>query len=85
MEIITHVRLVGVDAEDAYFQHTLSGEPVLLEAVDTLVTALGHNPNTELEQALNELAIPHHVIGDSLSPRTAEEAILEGLKIGTSL
>ena len=57
----------------------------MLEAVDTLVTALGHTPNTELEQALKELAVPHHVIGDSLSPRTAEEAILEGLKIGTSL
>ena len=85
VEVITHVRLFGVDAEDAYFQHTLSGEPVVLEAVDTLVTALGHTPNTELEQALNELAIPHHVIGDSLSPRTAEEAILEGLRIGAAV
>ena len=85
VEIIPHVRLFGIDPEDAYFQHTLSGEPVVLEAVDTLVTALGHTPNTELERALKELAVPHHVIGDSLSPRTAEEAILEGLKIGTSL
>jgi len=58
---------------------------VVLEAVDTLVTALGHTPNTELKQALNELAIPHHVIGDSLNPRTAEEAILEGLQIGAAL
>ena len=85
VEIIPHVRLFGIDPEDAYFQHTLSGEPVVLEAVDTLVTALGHTPNTELERALKELAVPHHVIGDSLSPRTAEEAILEGLKIGASL
>ena len=85
VEIVTHVRLFGIDAEDAYFQHTLSGEPVVLEAVDTLVTALGHTPNTELEKALNELGIPHHVIGDSLSPRTAEEAILEGLRVGANL
>ena len=85
VEIIPHVRLFGVDSKDAYFQHTLSGEPVVMETVDTLVTALGNAPNTELEQALNELAVPHHVIGDSLSPRTAEEAILEGLKVGSAL
>ncbi|MFL2823556.1 MAG: FAD-dependent oxidoreductase [Paracoccaceae bacterium] len=85
VEIIPYVRLFGVDSKDAYFQHTLSGEPVVMETVDTLVTALGNAPNTELEQALNELAVPHHVIGDSLSPRTAEEAILEGLKVGAAL
>ena len=85
VEIIPHVRLFGVDSKDAYFQHTLSGEPVVMETVDTLVTALGNAPNTELEQALNEIAVPHHVIGDSLNPRTAEEAILEGLKIGAAL
>ena len=62
MEIITQVRLFGINAEDAYFQHTLSHEPMVLEAVDTLVTAIGHTPNTELEKALNELGIPHHVI-----------------------
>ena len=85
MEIITHVRLFGVDSKDAYFQHTLSGESVVMETVDTLVMALGNAPNTELEQALNELAVPHHVIGDCLSPRMAEEAILEGLKVGAAL
>ena len=85
VEIIPHVRLFGVDSKDAYFQHTLSGEAVVMETVDTLVTALGNAPNTELEQALNKIAVPHHVIGDSLSPRTAEEAILEGLKIGVAL
>ena len=85
VEIIPHVRLFGADSKDAYFQHTLSGEPVVMETVDTLVTALGNTPNTELEQAQKEIAVPHHVIGDSLSPRTAEEAILEGLKIGAAL
>ena len=85
VEIIPHVRLFGVDSKDAYFQHTLSGEPVVMETVDTLVTALGNAPNTGLELALKEIAVPHHVIGDSLSPRTAEEAILEGLKVGAAL
>ena len=85
MEIITQVRLFGIDAEDAYFQHTVSGKPMVLEAVDTLVTAVGHTPNTELEKPLIQPGIPHQLIGGSLSPRTTEEAILEGLRVGATL
>ena len=55
---------------------------MLCEGVDTLVTALGHEPVTELEQALGGYAGEVHLIGDCLSPRTAEEAVLEGLKAG---
>jgi thioredoxin reductase len=85
VEIITHMRVVGVDSEDAYFQHTLSGEPVILNSVDTLVTALGHSAETKLEEDLSKHGISHHIIGDCLSPRTVEEAILEGLKVGTKV
>jgi len=82
VEIIPHVRVVGVDSEDVYFQHTLSGEPVILNSVDTLVTALGHFAETKLEEDLSKHGISHHIIGDCLSPRTVEEAILEGLNVG---
>ena len=85
VEIISHVRLFGIDAEDAYFQHTLSGQPVVLSEVDTLVTALGHSSNTALENLMSNNDLPYHVIGDSLSPRTVEEAVLEGLTIGAKL
>jgi hypothetical protein len=85
VEIISHVRLFGVDTEDAYFQHTLSGQPVVLSTVDTLVTVLGHSSNTELEKSLSSNDISYHVIGGSLSPRTVEEAILEGLSIAVKL
>ena len=74
-----------MDSEDAYFQNTLSGEPVLLNAVDTLVTALGHSAETKLEKDLSAHRILHHIIGDCLSPRTVEEAVLEGLTIGATL
>lgn len=69
-EIIPHVRVLGVDSEDAYFQHTLSGEPVILVAVGTLVTALGQLAETKLEEDLNAHSILHHIIDDCLSPRT---------------
>lgn len=86
VETLTHLRLHGIDSEDAYFQHTLSGEPVILNDVDTLVTAFGAGSSNSLEKDLkNNFHSKLHVIGDALSPRTVEEAILDGLKTSTAI
>ena len=86
VETLTHLRLHGIDSEDAYFQHTLSGEPVILNNVDTLVTAFGAGSSNTLEKDLkNNFHSKLHVIGDALSPRTVEEAILDGLKTSTAI
>ena len=86
VETLTHLRLHGIDSEDAYFQHTLSGEPVILNDVDTLVTAFGAGSANSLEKDLkNNFHSKLHVIGDALSPRTVEEAILDGLKTSTAI
>ncbi|MFQ6024805.1 MAG: FAD-dependent oxidoreductase [Acidiferrobacterales bacterium] len=85
VEIIPMVRLAGVDSDTAYFQHTISEEPILCENTDTLVLALGHASVDRLEQDLEGSTFEVIPIGDCLSPRTAEEAVLEGLKAGTAL
>ena len=86
VQTFTHLRLHGIDSEDAYFQHTLSGEPVILNDVDTLVTAFGAGSVNTLEKELkNNFNSNLHVIGDALSPRTVEEAILDGLKTSTAI
>ncbi len=85
VEILPHMRLHGLDAEDAYFQHTLSGEAVILEDVDTLVTALGTQSDTALEEALRDWSGEMHIIGDALCPRTVEEAVFEGLTTAATL
>jgi len=85
VEIITYARAYGADADTAYFQHTTSGKPIVFEEVDTLVTALGHEPLTGLEDALEAWQGDMYVAGDCLSPRTVEEAVLEGLKAGVAV
>jgi len=85
VEVLPYLRLYGADAEDAFFQHTLSGEPVILNDVDSLVLALGHQSETSLEDELAGWAGEVHVIGDSLCPRTVEEAVLEGLRVAAAL
>ena len=75
----------GADADTVYLQHVMSGEPVLLEGVDTLVLAYGHRSETALQRELDGRVAELHAVGDCLSPRTAEEAVLEGLRVGTLL
>ncbi|MFP6742541.1 MAG: FAD-dependent oxidoreductase [Alphaproteobacteria bacterium] len=83
--VITYARLGAVDADTVYLEHTTSGEPILCEGVDTLVTALGHEPVTGLEHELSGYKGEVHIIGDCLSPRTAEEAVLEGFKVALAI
>ncbi|NOD95286.1 FAD-dependent oxidoreductase [Ruegeria sp. HKCCD4884] len=84
VEMIPMARLFGVDEDSVYFQHIASFEPVICEDVDTVVLSQGHEPVTELEQALQGWPGKLHVIGDALAARTAEEAVLEGLEAGAN-
>ena len=83
--IVTDARLGGVDADTVYLEHTTSGEAIVCEQVDTLVTALGQQSETALEAALEDWDGEVLLAGDCLSPRTAEEAVLEGLKAGVAV
>ncbi len=85
VEIIPYARLFGADGDGVYLQNTTSGEPMFCEGAKTLVIAHGHRSVTELESGLSDWRGEVHVIGDSLAPRTAEEAVLEGLVAGSAV
>jgi len=82
VEIIPYLRLFGADSDTVYMQHVLSEQPVICENTDTLILAYGHRSVISLHDDLYREFEDLHAVGDCLSPRTAEEAILEGLKIG---
>ena len=81
VEVIPYARLIGADADTVYLQHVVTGEPMLVESVDTLVLAYGHRGSMELYEALADVVPEVHAAGDCLSPRTAEEAISEGMEV----
>ena len=85
VEVLPYARLYGCDQDTVYLQHTASGDPVLLDEVDTLVLAQGHAPQDGLLAALADYPGEVVAAGDCLAPRTAEEAVLEGLKAGWAL
>ena len=83
--IRTHARLFGADEDTAYFQDTLSAEPIVIEKVDSLVLALGHKARAGLESELAGLSVEVLPVGDCVTPRTAEEAVYEGLRAGWTI
>jgi len=85
VEILPYARLFGADADSVYFQHATSGEPIVVTEVNTLVLSQGHDRVATLEAELADFDGEVRIIGDALTPRTAEEAVLEGLKVGVAL
>ncbi|MDA9009075.1 FAD-dependent oxidoreductase [Alphaproteobacteria bacterium] len=82
VKIRTHARLFGADGDTVYFQDTLSDEPIIMDNVDSLVLSMGHQADDTLENELSDLDLEVHIIGDAVVPRTAEEAVFEGLELG---
>lgn len=85
VEMVPLVRPYGADDDTVWFQHVLTGEPVTVTPVSALVLSQGHVAVDDLFEVAHALGVPVHVIGDCLAPRTVEEAVLEGLKVGSLL
>ena len=85
VQVLPFMRLYGAEQGTAFFLHTAAQEPVELEGVETLVVVGPNRPRDELAPALRALGIATTLIGDAMAPRTAEEAVFEGLAAATSL
>ena len=82
VRVLPHLALAGFAGGVARFWHTLSAREAALADVDTLVLAEGPVSDTSLEEGLADYPGIIRIAGDCLSPRTAEEAVLEGLRAG---
>lgn len=85
VEVFPFMRLFGLDDDSAYFLHTIAQEPVVLDDVDTVVVNYANAPVSFGSDDEEWGGIEVCVVGDALSPRTAEEAVYEGFKAGWSV
>lgn len=85
VETIPFARLYGAEDRTVFLLHTAAGEPIVMEDVDTLVVVPPNQPNGGQHPWLPESGIPYCVVGDALAPRTAEEAVYEGLTMTLEL
>lgn len=85
VEIVPLVRPYGADDDTVWFQHVLTGEPVTVSPATSLVLSQGHVSVDELSPVVAGMGVEVHLIGDGLAPRTVEEAVLDGLRVGTAV
>jgi 2,4-dienoyl-CoA reductase-like NADH-dependent reductase (Old Yellow Enzyme family)/thioredoxin reductase len=78
VDVRHHLRLVGGDGGSVRFQNVFAPELEVELPADLLVLALGRVPLADLAPALAERGLHVEEAGDCLSPRSLEEAILEG-------
>ena len=85
VDIRPYARLYGTAGDTVYLQHTASGAALEIAGLDTVVLALGHQSVDDLSTSLTAMGVDVRMIGDCLSPRTAEEAVFDGLKAGVAV
>ncbi|VDC20218.1 FAD-dependent oxidoreductase [Pseudogemmobacter humi] len=85
VRVTPYARLVGSFGDTVFMQHTASEQPIEFEGVETLILATGHLPQDALAADLAAMGLEYHQIGDALAPRTAEEAVYEGMLAGRAV
>lgn len=63
--VCNYARLHGADGDSAYFQHTISEQPIVFQGIDTLVLAQGHVGVDILSEALEGAVGRILIIGDA--------------------
>jgi len=85
VEMTPYARFYGALDGNAFFQHMTGGEAIVCEQVDTVVTCYAPQANRECVWVERIEDITVSWIGDAVSPRTVEEAVLEGLQLAREL
>ena len=78
VQIEHHLELAGGGPDGVRFRNLFAPELETVLPADLLVLACGRVPERGLAEELAALGVPVAEAGDCLSPRSAEEAILEG-------
>ncbi len=78
VEILHHLDLVAAEPGAVRFANLFAPDLEISLPADLLVLALGRVPERGLAEELAARGLPVKEAGDCLSPRSAEEAILEG-------
>jgi 2,4-dienoyl-CoA reductase-like NADH-dependent reductase (Old Yellow Enzyme family)/thioredoxin reductase len=80
VNMLTHTEIKEV--RDSEIRALREGREMVIDDMDTIVVALGAEPNNSLFGELRGMTAEVYVIGDASSPRNALEAVAEGFETG---
>ena len=78
--VTPYMHLAGFDGDTAYFLHAVTGGPVMMDEVDSIVVCGLHRARDH--QDYESLGIDVLRVGDCNAARTVEEAVYEGMLAG---
>jgi 2,4-dienoyl-CoA reductase-like NADH-dependent reductase (Old Yellow Enzyme family) len=85
VEMTPYARFFGGMDGTAYFQHMTSGEAIVCERVDTIVSCYAAEANRECDWIEARPGMTVTRIGDALAPRSVEEAVLDAWQLARRL
>lgn len=85
LRVEPYQRFLSYEDRVVRFASVLNGEVAVLPEIDCVVLSDPYQRYLPFEEELRAAGFSPRLIGDCLSPRTAEEAVLDGLKIGMAL
>ncbi len=85
VEMTPYARFCGALDGSAFFQHMTSGEPIVCDEVDCVVSCFAPRANRDCAWVEQLDGVEVTWIGDALAPRTVEEAVLEGLRAALAI
>jgi len=85
VEMTPYARFYGGMHGSAYFQHMTGGEAIVCDDVDTIVSCYAPESNRDCDWIEARPGRQVTRIGDALTPRTVEEAVLEGWQLARQL
>jgi len=85
VKTLPFMRLHGIEGRSAYLIHTAAQESLVVEDLDSVVTVYPGIPEASLVLSARAFCDDVQLIGDAMSPRTAEEAVYEGMVAARSL
>ena len=83
VNLLTGTEVLRIQEDGVLVRNRDTGEQLL--QAGQVVMATGMKPDDSLYEAVRDLGIPIHRIGDCLEPRSAKSAIYEGALIGRKI
>lgn len=84
VQAITNAEVVSVSSDDRVTA-ILNGSERETFPASSVIVALGRTSRNELAPLKDTLAVPVHIIGDAVEPRTLHHAVWEGAQVGRLL
>ena len=85
VEMTPFARFYGATGGSVFFQHMTSGEAIVCEAVDSIISCYAAQANRDCDWIDSIAGLSVTRIGDAIAPRSVEEAVLEGFNTARQL